>query len=78
MKGEILYINDTHLCQSVSIKYLRINHFWIDDDITLFVHTCVIDVQDFLNNRFGGDFDFGCYDTLRQKRVLSLKSKVLF
>jgi len=59
--------------QSISMKYLRINHFWIDDII--FAHTCVIEAQDFLDNRFGGDFDFGCYDTLRQKRLFYLCQK---
>lgn len=49
------------------MKYLRVNHFWIDD-IT-FAHTCVIGARHFLDNRFGGDFDFGCYDTLRYART---------
>lgn len=44
------------------MKYLRVNHFWIDD-IT-FAHTCVIGARHFLDNRFSGDFDFGRYDTL--------------
>lgn len=46
----------------VPMKYLGVNCFWIDD-IT-FARICVIGAQDFLDNRFGRNLNFGRYDTL--------------
>lgn len=60
----------------VFTKYLRANHFWIDD-IT-FAHTCIIEAQDFLDDRFSGDLNFGRNDTLRQKQNSLVPEKGLF
>lgn len=62
-----------YLTTYVFTKYLRANHFWIDD-IT-FAHTCVTEAQDFLDDRFSGDLNFGRYNTLREKRQFCPRGK---
>lgn len=59
-----------HICSNLHV-YLRANHFWIDNIIFAYI----IGTQDFLDNRFGRDLNFGRYDTLRQKRQFCPREK---